>query len=110
MYTIEGQKVTLTRGDTFKVEVGMKSSVDGSPYTPVEGDVIKFGLKKYPEDEELLVTKTIPNNTRLLHLAPADTASLDFGRYHYDIEITLENGDKDTFINNQEFWIAPEVV
>ena len=110
MFKINGNKITLTRGDSFYAIVSLKDKVSGQTYTPQEGDVIKFGMKKSPFDAECLITKTLPNDTLLLYLSPADTASLQFGMYVYDIEITFANGDKDTFINNEPFTLAVEVV
>ena len=78
MYKIEGNKITLTKGDSFY--------------------------------EEPLIEKIIPNDTQILHLDPDDTKNLKVQTYRYDCEITYENGDVDTFINDEEFVLAPEVI
>lgn len=106
MYRISGNTIKLTRGDSFYCEVGIAQ--DGTPYVPVEGDVIKFVLKK-GHDDAALITKIIPNDTLILHLEPNDTKTLEFGTYRYDVELTFANGDVDTFINNEVFILAPEV-
>lgn len=108
MYKIEDNKITLTRGDSFYTTVTMEK--DNEEYTPEEGDVIRFGLKLSPSDSEPLIEKVIPNETLKLHLAPEDTKELKPGLYCYDIEITFGDGDVDTFINNEEFVLAPEVI
>ena len=110
MFKINGNKITLTRGDSFYAVVSLIESTTGHAYTPEEGDVVKFGMKKSPFDTACLITKTLPNDTLLLYLSPEDTASLQFGAYVYDIEITFANGDKQTFINNEPFTLAVEVV
>ena len=110
MFEINGNKIILTRGDSFYAVITLKNRATGEDYTPVEGDVIKFGLKHSPFDTECLITKTVPNATQLLYLAPEDTSSLQFGAYVYDIELTYANGDKDTFINNEQFILAVEIV
>lgn len=109
MYKIEGNKITLTKGDSFYCEVGMNTET-GEAYTPQEGDVIRFGLKLTANDEEPLIEKIIPNDTQILHLDPDDTKDLKVQTYRYDCEITYENGDVDTFINDEEFVLAPEVI
>lgn len=115
MVSITDTTIKLTRGDTLVVVVSMTRA--GAAYEPVEGDVIKFYLKRAimkPDrvayvDTDPLITKTIPTDTLQLKLVPNDTKSLAFGKYAYDIEITFANGDVDTFINNAELWLMPEV-
>lgn len=115
MYTIANNAISLTRGDSFNCSVGIK--IDGQAYDPVEGDVVKFYLKRAIMtaqktayvDAKPLIEKIIPNDTMLLHLEPSDTKGLAFGDYVYDCEITFVGGDTDTFINNETFKLLPEV-
>lgn len=115
MYEVDDNKITLTRGDTFYAMVEMTR--DDEPYTPVEGDVLRFYLKRAEmnrsgteyKDPEPLITVNIPIATCLLKLESEDTKDLKFGEYVYDIELTFANGDVDTFINNCEFELVPEV-
>lgn len=96
MYEVIGNRIKLVKGDTFYAIVEV---YDGDrAYTPSANDVIKFGLKLRYSDDEKLIEKTIPNDTLILKLEPEDTADLAVLTYVYDIEITKENGDKDTFI------------
>lgn len=114
-YNISGSKITLTRGDSLYCEVSMMQG--SSVYTPQEGDVIRFALKRDAmapggvdyADKRPLILKTIPNDTLVLHLEPGDTKELKFGTYVYDIEITFANGDVDTFIQAAPFVIEKEV-
>ena len=46
--------IFLTRGDTFKAVLTI-TYPDGSIYTPIEGDRIRFALKKDIDDEECLI-------------------------------------------------------
>ena len=113
---IEGKKITLTRGDSFKTTVLLKQR-NGSDFVPEEGDVIRFALKSARMttgnqefmDKTPLILKTIPNDTMLLEINPQDTKNLKFGEYKYDIEVTFSNGDVDTPFNDEDFVIAPEV-
>lgn len=109
-------RITLTRGDTFRAEVGI-SWPDGEPYVPEAGETVRFALKSSKmksgntdfADERPRIRKEIPISTMLLQLDPADTEGLPFGMYKYDIEITRINGDVDTFIRNADFSLTEEV-
>lgn len=108
MISINGTTISMTRGDTLRVTVGIKRS-DGSDYTPETGDVIRFAMKKHYQDSETLVRKIIPNDTLMLYLQPSDTKSLRTGDYVYDIELTYASGDVDTFIANAKLTLLEEV-
>lgn len=114
-YSIKGNTITLTRGDTFMGKVNL--TVDGETYAPNDEDVIRFAVKhkdmtpgkKDYVDEEPLIEKIIPNNSLVLRLESSDTNELDFGDYVYDIQITFADGSVDTFITASTFRITPEV-
>lgn len=108
MQTIVGEIIVLTKGDTFKATVSMIQS-NGELYTPAEGDVVRFHMKKNYSDPDLLIEKIIPNDTLLLKLDPVDTSSLNVGNYVYDIQITYANGDVDTFIDQGTLTLTEEV-
>lgn len=108
MYKTLGNNITLTRGDTLQLKVSLYNQ-DGTEYEPASGDVIRFAMKKNYTDAEPLLNITIPNDTLMLTLQPADTNQLDFGPYVYDLEITKTDGTVDTFIAEASFVLAPEV-
>ena len=103
MFGIMGTTITITRGDTARIDVAIKN------YTPTEGDRIKFAVKKDYEDETELITKYIDPEEMLLEIMPSDTKPLAFGRYVYDMELTTTNGDVDTFIRKAIFNVSEEV-
>ena len=107
MYTIQGTSIRLTRGDSFVAKIGIIK--DAADYTPLDGDIITFTMKRTYYDGQPLLQKVIPNSTLLLELEPSDTADLDFADYVYDIDIVFADGYKDTFIAEAKFTIAPEV-
>lgn len=111
MQKINGTAITLTRGDTFKAEITMYYDNNGERqiYTPQEGDVIRFALKKRYTDDCALIYKVIPNDTLLLKLDPIDTNTLPFGLYVYDVEITYTSGEVDTFIDRASFKLTEDV-
>lgn len=107
-YSVKGTSITLTRGDTLKVAVSIKQS-DGTPYIPDENDIIRFAMKKDYNDQDTLILKVIPNDTMILTLDPQDTKPLPFGKYVYDIQLTNEAGEIDTFITKAKFTLSEEV-
>ena len=107
-FKVKKNTIYLTRGDTFKAHLTIDNP-DGSVYTPVEGDSIRFALKRDIEDAECLILKNIPIDTMLLVIEPLDTKELEFGSYVYDIQLTKSNGDVDTFITASKFKITAEV-
>ena len=104
---IQGNKIHLTRGDTLRVTVNITQ--DGEPYTPVDGDSVRFALKRDFDDPNPLVLRDIPIDTLRLILIPEDTKPLDFGKYWYDVELTKNDGTVDTFIGPERFYITEEV-
>ena len=115
MHKINGNNITLTRGDTLIVKIDLTRN--GEPYTPEADDVIRFALKHKTlkqdgsdyTDTAPLANITIPNDTLILEITPNATKALAFGSYVYDIEITFADGKVDTFIAEANFTIAPEV-
>ena len=115
MIHIEGTTITMTRGDTLAVTVGIMQGNEA--YTPQEGDAVRFALKtpkmnaKRTEyaDAEALLLKAIPTDTLLLRLDPEDTKGLGFGSYVYDIQLTYSDGAVDTFIAEATLTLTPEV-
>lgn len=106
---IKGSTISMTRGDTLKVTVGIMNP-DGTEYDLIEGDSVRFALKSSYQSETPLILKEIPTDTMLLHLEPSDTKALRMPRtYVYDIELTHANGDVDTFIAEAEFNLTEEV-
>lgn len=116
MFSIIGNTIKLTRGDSFAAEFWLKYKQTGEAYEPQAGDSILFAVKsklnaartEYIE-EDPLIQKTISINDMTLRLAPEDTKELPFGSYFYDIEVTLADGTVDTVINNATFLLVPEV-
>ena len=107
-FKVKNNTIYLTRGDTFKAQVVINNP-DGTVYTPVEGDTVRFALKGYIDETVCLIYKDIPIDTMLLVIDPEDTKGLEFGSYVYDIQLTKANGDVDTFITASKFKLTAEV-
>lgn len=79
----------MIRGTTHPINVSLRDP-SGAVYTLAEGEVLRFGLKRHPEDKECLIKKELTSahlkdNVYVLILDPADTAELEFGTYYYDV-------------------------
>lgn len=109
-YSVKKTTITMTRGDTFKAQISLTDS-EGRPYEPVEGDHIRFAVKKNwtDLDKNVLINKEIPTDTLILTLVPADTKDLEFGEYVYDIQFSNSAGEVDTFIDRAVFILTEEV-
>ena len=113
MVDVKGTTITITRGDSAVIEVQI-IDMNGQQYTPVEGDSIRFAVKKNYTDSEPLLVKNIPIATMNLILSPEDTKNLESGpirgKYKYDIELTRSDGMVDTFIPRADFIVLEEVL
>lgn len=106
--TVDGNSIKMTRGDTLRVRVNIE--MDGEPYTPVQGDIVHFSMKRnlfvgtdYKEykDESPLIEKNVPTDTLVLELASQDTKPLGFGTYAYNVELIQTDGTVTTFIESK---------
>ena len=107
MIDITGTTITMTRGDTLSVTVGIYQGAE--PYEVKDGDVVRFAMKKKYSDPEPLILRVLDNATLHLQLDPEDTEPLDYGSYVYDIEITMADGTVDTFIAKAQLILTEEV-
>lgn len=116
MLKIENNCIALTRGDSMAVVIDLFTP-DGEAWEPQEGDTVKFALKQNKFNTHMtefldaspLIQKSISTSDMTLRLVPADTKSLGFGNYVYDIEVTFADGFVDTPINDVPFKLLPEV-
>lgn len=98
-YSVEKNRIKMTRGDTVTFKVNANYLATGNPYIPEEGDTVRFTLKKYLSDRTALIVRDVPIDTMLLRINSSDTNSLPLGRYYYDIQLIKPDGETDTFIS-----------
>jgi hypothetical protein len=106
LYIDEDQNISLTRGDTGIFHIILQNK-NGKAYTPQSGDSLRFALGK-SWGKDTIFTKQIPLDTCILEIEPADTKSLDFKKYKYDIEFTDAAGHVSTILLG-EFTVDKEV-
>ena len=105
--------ISLVRGDTAYFDVPLVEVDDEgheTPYTPREGEVLRFALsdKFGANRSEVFIYKDIPIDTLVLKIEPEDTKPLKFGKYKYDIEFTDIFGNVTTVLE-ATFTVAKEV-
>ena len=88
MFTVSGNNISLTRGDSASLHVDLTQG--DAPYEPQAGDVLTLTVKDDPNDAEAILTLTADSDCTF-HFAPSDTDGLAFGSYKYDIQ--LETGE-----------------
>ena len=108
MVKIKNNKISITRGDTLETTVAIKTGT-GEDYVPLDGDQVRFALKRHYSDKTPLIIKTIPCDTFVLRLEAEETKRLKVGDYVYDIELTTSDGYVDTFIDRAVFEVTEEV-
>lgn len=109
-YRIEDdQRIIMTRGDTAKITVGIKYKDSEEYYQPIDGEIVRFSVKKYLSDKQPAIEKDVPINLMILQLDPEDTKPLPFGYYHYDFQLIRRNGEVVTFIEDKVLELTGEV-
>lgn len=112
-HSISGTNITLTRGDSLFLDIGIEIEVEEDvfePFTPEEGANLRFALKEAFDDSyPVLIRKDIPLDTMILELEPEDTKPLVMKKtYVYDVQYTDPDGHVDTIIKGK-FKIGEEV-
>lgn len=112
MFTIEDNRIYLTRGDTADISL-IITQLDGSEYEVQEGDTLIFRMKKYAtkESSEVLIEKTalVSEGEITFSLMPEDTLTLAFGEYRYEVELVTDADDHYTVIADMEFEVGKEL-
>ena len=101
--------IHLTRGDTARFSLGrIVNTVTKTNYTPTADDTVTMTIKKTALDEAPCVQLTAPGG-EVLHIKPEDTKAMAFGKYVYDIQITMADGDVYTIVPPATFDLLKEV-
>ena len=101
--------IHLTRGDTAGFSIGrIVNTVTKTNYTPTAEDTVTLTIKKPALDAAPCVQIIVPGG-EVLHIKPEDTKSMAFGKYVYDIQITMADGDVYTIVPPATFDLLKEV-
>ena len=101
--------IHLTRGDTARFSIGpIVNTITNTNYTPTEDDTVTMTIKKTVLQADPCVQIIVPGG-EVLHIKPEDTKAMAFGKYVYDIQITMADGDVYTIIPPTTFELLKEV-
>lgn len=110
MIKLNGNTITITEGDTLDLQVHIHTA-DGENYLPMEGDMVRFALKKSYADKAPLLEKEIPMDSMKLLITAEEMRCLKarVKPYVYDIQLVTAEGRVDTFIDRQNLFVTEEV-
>lgn len=112
MFTINGQTITLTRGDTAAIQPIPTVTATGDPYIFEDGDRVVFRLRRLPDMGEVVEKECyidLNEQTCTVTLHPEDTMDLAMTEYRYEFELIDTSDGHYTFIANQKFIIGKEL-
>ena len=105
----EDNTIHLTRGDTARFSIGrIVNTVTNTNYTPTADDTVTMTIKKTVLQADPCVQIIVPGG-EVLHIKPEDTKAMAFGKYVYDIQITMADGDVYTIVPPATFDLLKEV-
>ena len=103
-------QITITRGDTEVITIEMKDENGAVPF--VTGDTVYFTVKVDANTATKILQKTVTSFTdgkAVITLVPADTSSLAYGFYLYDVQFNRADGNVKTIVKPSTLKIAEEV-
>jgi hypothetical protein len=107
MLKVRGTEISFNRGDDVSLTLTIYD-VDGAPYELQEGDKLYFSAKAKIDDPNYAIPpKELEGN--VIHIVPADTYDLAFGKYVYDVQFVTAGGRKSTIIEPSTLEIKGSV-
>lgn len=106
MLTIEDGAISLTRGDTAYLSLDLTDAL-GEPFVGSEDDTKVLTVRK-AVGGTLAFAITVGLD-EAFKITPEMTKELDYGRYVYDIQVNLSNGDVFTVVAKNTFKLTEEV-
>lgn len=105
--------ISMVRGDSESITVACYDKTGGEPvFVPLEdGDTVYFTVRPDAMGEIVLqkIIDDFPEGKAVIAFTPEDTASLDFGDYVYDVQLTRANDTVTTLMKLSRFRIEEEV-
>ena len=103
-------QLQMVRGTSQLIEIRV-TGPDGAPYTLLEGDVIRFGVKYHEERPDYLLKKEsteLTGGVTRIALEPEDTGELECGVYKFDIG--LQTGEQYlSVVPYSDFVLLPNI-
>ena len=107
---IVSNQITLTKGDTAILNLTIYFPNMEEQYELMDGDVATFSLTNKTEcfgESKVVIKKDFEQNE--IQLNPVDTKYLSCGKYEYDVQLTFKNGDVNTIIGPELFYLTTEI-
>ena len=107
---IVNNQITLTKGDTAILNLTIYFPNMEEQYELMDGDVVTFSLTNKTEcfgKSKVVIKKDFEQNE--IQLNPVDTKYLSCGKYEYDVQLTFKNGDVNTIIGPELFYLTTEI-
>lgn len=104
--TVIGTSIIMTRGDTESITVSIKNGAFAY------GDTVELTVRRGPNSATKLIHKVVTEFTdgkAIIPIYPADTGSMQFGRYVYDVQLTRAEGTVCTIVKPSGFEVTAEV-
>ena len=101
--------IQLTRGDTARFSIGrIVKTVTKTNHTATAEDTVTMTIEKTGLEGAPCVLIIVPGG-EVLHIKPEDTKAMTFGKYVYDIQLTMADGDVYTIVPPSTFDLLKEV-
>ena len=107
------RRISMIRGTSQNIDIVL-TDTEGNPYLLTGNELLRFGVKKHPNNNAHLLIKEITKNdsveegTYTLNLVPSDTENMDLGILFYDVG--LQSGeDYYNVIECSEFQLRPNI-
>lgn len=110
--TITGTNISMVRGDSEALTIILREE-DGVTQVDFEtGDTVYFTMREALGDTATILQKVVVgflDGEAVIEIEPADTSTLFFKTYVYDIQWTRADGQIKTIVPASDFTILAEV-
>ena len=105
--------ISIIKGTTNEFNLSIEDE-SGEQYTLKDGEKIIFGVKENAENSDydivkMLTSADVVDSTYIIKLTPADTSSLQFGRYYFDVGLQTAGGDYYMIVPCDEFYVCKAI-
>ena len=107
---IVNNQITLTKGDSAILNLTIYFPNMEEQYELMDGDIVTFSITSKTQcfgESKIVIKKDFEQNE--IQLNPVDTKYLSCGRYEYDVQLTFKNGDVNTIIGPELFYLTTEI-
>ena len=108
MFSVDGNTITLSRGDTGGIKIKAVATLNGEPFTFGSDDRALFSIKN--SQGEVLKEKVaeLTNNEFMVYFMNSDTDSLSPGSYSWDVRYVVNPYYQNGRIVNGDQVLTPK--